>query len=196
MAIISVSGKQTKIGNALTSHSKKNLLSSLRKYFSSFINANILFSKDTFNFKCEISIHVESNIFVKSNALSNDAYGAFNIANEKIKKRIRRYHRKLIDHRQKLSKRTILNNASQFIIKNPEKNKKSEYIDNPLIIAETEFQIKNLSVSEALMIMELDGENAILFKNSKTKRINLLSKRTDGNISWIDTKKNKRNENN
>ena len=67
-------------------HAKKTLILTLKKYFKSFISSEILFSKDTFNFKCEINIHLESSIFVKSNSASNDAYGAFNLANEKIKK--------------------------------------------------------------------------------------------------------------
>tara|TARA_B100000989_G_C19503960_1_gene455587 strand:+ start:1105 stop:1683 length:579 start_codon:yes stop_codon:yes gene_type:complete len=192
MTDISVSGKQTKIGNALTLHSKKNLLNSLNKYFSTIVSANILFSKDTFNFKCEININVEHNIFVKGHGLSNDAYGAFNIANEKIKKRLRRYHRKLTDHRKKPKKSSFLNKTNQYIIKNPNIAKMNEEIDNPLIIAETHYEIETLSVSEALMIMELNEQNAILFKNSSNKKLNFLSKRSDGNIEWVDTeKKNK-----
>ena len=84
---ISVSGKQTKIGSSLEQHAKKTLILTLKKYFKSFISSEILFSKDTFNFKCEINIHLESSIFVKSNSISNDAYGAFNLANEKNKKK-------------------------------------------------------------------------------------------------------------
>ena len=102
---IEVSGKQTKLGEALKSYVKENIIHSLTKYFKKFLNANILFSKDKYNFKCEINIHLESSIFVQSHSISNDAYGAFNIANEKIKKRIRRYHRKLTDHRAKLEKK-------------------------------------------------------------------------------------------
>ena len=96
---ITVAGKQTKIGKSLSIYVKESLETTLKKFFKNFINSSVLFSKDTFNFKCEISIHLEGSIFVKSNALSNDPYGSFNLANEKIKKRIRRYHRKLTDHR-------------------------------------------------------------------------------------------------
>ena len=186
---IQISGKQTKLGESLKSHVRENILSSLMKYFTSVISTNVQFSKDTFNFKCEIKIHVEKTIFVQSHALSNDAYGAFNIANEKIKKRIRRYHRKLTDHR-KISRKSLKENSvSQYIIQDPDSLKKKENIDHPLIIAETDFIIKRLSISEALMVMNLSEENAILFKNSKNNRINFLHKRSDGNVGWIDTHK-------
>ena len=120
---IAVSGKQTKVGSSLKNYVTESLSLTLKKYFKDFINANVLFSKDTFNFKCEGAIHLESTIFVKSNSLSNDAYGSFNLANEKIKKRIRRYHRKLTDHRQKNSKLVKNIEASEYVLKDPDKEK-------------------------------------------------------------------------
>ncbi|MBH43587.1 MAG: ribosomal subunit interface protein [Rickettsiales bacterium] len=184
---ILISGKQTKLGKALTEYVSNNLHSSLTKYFKSFVSANVLFSKSNNNFNCEVNIHVEKTTYVQSQGTSNDAYGSFNIANEKIKKRIRRYHKKLNDHRIR-SKKSIKNNAYQYIIKNPESSKNKEEIDNPLIIAETEFLIKTLSVSEALMLMELNDQNVIFFRNQQNKRLNVLYKRNDGNIGWIDSK--------
>ena len=74
------------VGKSLTLHVRENLFTTLKKYFSNFITADVLLSKDTYNFKCDISIHIDSSIFIKGNALSNDAYGAFNIANDKLKK--------------------------------------------------------------------------------------------------------------
>ena len=186
---IQISGKQTKLGESLKSHVKQYIKSSLKKYFESVVSINIQFSKDTFNFKCEINIHVEKTIFVQSNGLSNDAYGAFNIANEKIKKRLRRYHRKLTDHRKNSKVISKESNMSQFIIQDPESHRKEENINQPIIIAETNFIVKTMSVSEALMVMTLSEENAILFKNIKNNKINFLFKRPDGNIGWIDTKK-------
>ena len=186
---ILVSGKQTKIGLSLKKHSINSITTTLNKYFQDFISSNILFSKDTFNFKCEINIHLEKTIFIKSHSLSNDAYGAFNLANEKIKKRIRRYHRKLTDHRSKLEKKNIDINASEYIIENPEKMKVSISEKEPVIIAESEEIIKTLTVSEAIKLMDLNDQNAIFFKNTKNNRLNILFKKSDGNIGWLDPKK-------
>ena len=71
MENIQISGQQTQLGESLKSHVRENILSSLMKYFTSVISTNVQFSKDTFNFKCEIKIHVEKTIFVQSHALSN-----------------------------------------------------------------------------------------------------------------------------
>ena len=186
---VSVSGKQTKVGSSLKNYVTNSINSTLKKYFKDFINSSILFSKDTFNFKCEINIHLESTIFVKSHSLSNDAYGAFNLANEKIKKRIRRYHRKLTDHRIKSSQSIKNIQAFEYIIRNPEKEKANVDISDPVIIAESKEIIKTLSVGEAVMLMSLNEQNAIFFKNTQNKRLNILFKRADGNIGWLDPKK-------
>ncbi len=186
---ISVSGKQTKVGKSLTDYVKDVILVTQKKYFESFINANVLFSKDTYNFRCEISIHIDGSIFIHGNATSNDAYGAFNVANEKIKKRLRRYHRKLTVHRTKNKKPLKYLEASQYIIKNPELKNSNNDNSEPVIIAESEDIIKTISVSEAMMLMNLNDQNAIFFKNVQSSRLNILYRRPDGNIGWVDPKK-------
>ena len=184
---ISVSGKQTKVGKSLTDYVENSILLTLRKYFDNFINSNVQFSKDSFNFRCEVNIHVEGSIFIQGNATSNDAYGAFNVANDKIKKRLRRYHRKLTDHRTKNKKPLKYLEASQYVIQNPELKKNNTL--EPVVIAESEDVIKTLSVSEAIMLMNLKDQNAIFFKNVRSKKLNILFKRSDGNIGWVDPKK-------
>ena len=186
---ISVSGKQTKVGKSLTNYVQSSVSQTLKKHFDNFISSSILFSKDTFNFRCEINIHIDSSIFIQGNALSNDAYGAFNVANEKIKKRLRRYHRKLTDHRLKNKQSLKYLQASQYIIEDPELKRNRDKISEPVIIAESEDIIKTVSVSEAIMLMNLKDQNAIFFKNIQSKRLNILFRRTDGNIGWVDPKK-------
>ena len=186
---ISVSGKQTKVGKSLTNYVQSSVSQTLKKHFDNFISSNILFSKDTFNFRCEINIHIDSSIFIQGNALSNDAYGAFNVANEKIKKRLRRYHRKLTDHRLKNKQSLKYLQASQYIIEDPELKRNRDKISEPVIIAESEDIIKTVSVSEAIMLMNLKDQNAIFFKNIQSKRLNILFRRADGNIGWVDPKK-------
>ena len=134
-------------------------------------------------------MHIDSSIFIQGNAISNDAYGAFNVANEKIKKRLRRYHRKLTDLRTKNKKPLKYLEASQYIIQNPEKKSSNNDLAEPVIIAESEDVIKTVSVSEAMMLMNLNDQNAIFFKNIQSKRLNILYRRPDGNIGWVDPKK-------
>ena len=95
----------------------------------------------------------------------------------------------MTDHRAKLAKRNIDINASEYIIKNPEKISVNLGEKEPVIIAESEEIIKSLTVSEAIMLMDLNDQNAIFFKNTKNKRLNILFKRLDGNIGWLDPKK-------
>ena len=97
--------------------------------------------------------------------------------------------RKLTDHRQKNSKLVKSIEASEYVLKDPDKEKFTTNDFEPVVIAESEEIIKNLSVSEALMFMNLNDQNAIFFKNVKTNRLNILFKRSDGNIGWLDPKK-------
>ena len=173
---------------SLIDFASSSLKKTIKKYIENFIDANVLFSKDKNRFKCEISIHVDKSIYIKANAISDDAYITFINANEKIKKRLRRFHRKLTDHRL-MSKKNNYIDVNEYIIQDPEKLKKNEELDNPVIIAESEDVIKTITVSEALMLMSLNDQNAIFFKNKKTKRLNILFKRSDGNIGWLDPKK-------
>ena len=98
---------------------------------------------------------------------------------------MRRYHRKIVDHRKRKKAKSLI--ASQFTIKDNDRTTNDvSTTDEPVIIAETKVNIEVLSVSQALMIMNLKDQNAILFKNSQSKKINLLYKRNDGNVSWIE----------
>ena len=109
--------------------------------------------------------------------------------NLKIKKRLRRYHRKLTDHRLKNRKSLKYLKANQYVIENPELKNMKENLHDPVIIAESDDIIKTVSVSEAIMLMNLKDQNAIFFKNVQSNRLNILYRRPDGNIGWVDPKK-------
>ena len=153
------------------------------------MSSNVSFRKSRNIFLCEVSIYVDKSILIKGHAESEDAYESFNNANEKIKKRIRRYHRKIKTHRQSYKEKKLMQGANEYIIKNPEKSRDLSDVENPVIIAESEEIIRTLSVSEALMFMNLNEKQTYFFKNSSTKRLNILFKRSDGNIGWLDPKK-------
>ena len=167
----------------------KSILRTINKYFDSFISSNVLFTKRKSIFLCEVSIYIDKSILIKSHAESEDAYGSFGIANEKIKKRIRRYHRKIKTHKQYYKEKKLIDAANEYVIKNPDKTRDSADIDKPVIIAESEEIIRTLSVSEAVMLMNLNEKQTYFFKNVTTKRLNILFKRSDGNIGWLDPKK-------
>lgn len=188
---ISVSGKSLDIGDSLKVYVENRLASSVKKYFDNAIDASVVFSKESHNFKADLVVNegVANGVFIKSNGQAGDIYASFDQAAERVEKQLRRYKNKLKGrHRKKfneLSKAELdLLEAKKFVITEKEEEHLEE--DNPIIIAEKPMRIETLSVSEAVMEMNLQNLPALVFINKLNNRINVVYHRKDGNISWID----------
>ncbi|XVN40546.1 MAG: ribosome-associated translation inhibitor RaiA [Rickettsia endosymbiont of Argas persicus] len=188
---ISVSGQHISIGNNLQEYSKERAAHIINKYFSDIINVDIHFSKEGTNFKCDIIVKYGSgkHNIVKSNDSCNDIYVSFDKAMSKLEKQLRKYKSKLKNHHTgKMKVSEIAFEGTKYII-SPEEQKDNEELednDNPLIIAEKPVEILKLSVKEAVMKMDLEDLPAVVFKNIKNDRINIVYYRKDGNIAWVD----------
>ena len=188
---ISISGQHISIGNALQEYAKNRIQEVVHKYFAHAISTNIHFSKQHFQFTCNIVVNDGSgrHIIIKSDSASDDIYSSFDMALSKLQKQLRKYKSKLTEHhvRSKISKGI---EATKYIISPHEINQDEDTIvaDNPVIIAEKPTEILTLTISQALMKMDLENFPALVFQNSDTSRINVIYYRKDGNISWIDSK--------
>ncbi|NCC20962.1 MAG: ribosome-associated translation inhibitor RaiA [Alphaproteobacteria bacterium] len=193
---LTVQGKQMDVGDALRTHVGEKLEDINSKYFNRAIDATVSFSKEGHGhgqFRCQISIRVGRNIMVVAENETSDPYASFDVAADKIAKQLRRYKRKLRDHheRQEQSPEAEILKARDFLLaSSPETDENdSDGVplgDDPAIIAETAKNIETLSVSDAVMRMDLAGENALLFRNAKHSGLNLVYRRPDGNVGWVD----------
>lgn len=185
---LSVHGKQIDVGDALRSHIEESLPTIVTKYFDNPTDAHVTLTREGKGFKADISVHVGKGIIVQSHASSEDAYAAFDTATVHVAKRLRRYKRRLRDHhrgREDISKSL---EVQQYVLEPAlETNEEPSVQDQPLIVAEMSTNIERLTVSEAVMRMDLSGQPALLFHNSANGAINLVYLRSDGNIGWIDT---------
>lgn len=189
--IISVSGQHISIGNSLQEYSKERINQVLTKYFNDIISADIHYSKEGMNFKCDIIVKYGSgkHNIVKSNESCSDIYVAFDKATAKLEKQLRKYKSKLKNHHSgKVKISEIASEGTKYIISSQEQqdSNDSEDNDNPVIIAEKPVEILKLSVKEAVMKMDLENLPALVFKNINNDRINIVYYRKDGNISWVD----------
>lgn len=196
-----VSGKHVDVGNALTTHIEGELNNSVKKYFENAVSANVILSKLRHEFSASIVVNdgTGTHQLIRANAEGGDAYAAFDVALERIEKQLRRYKRKIKNHhKDKIEKdvegASII--ATKYVIADHADEAPEE--DAPLIIAEKPAQIETLSVSDAVMRMDLGHLPALMFINKKTQVLNVVYRREDGNISWIDpstlaAKSNKRN---
>ena len=183
-----ISGKQINIGESLKTHVEMEVSDILKKYAERPTDALITFSKESHEFVCETAVHLSTGITVNSKAKTNDIYTCFDKSAKRIETQLRRYNRRLKDHANLRTTPIESFEASSYIIsadQNNDVNLEAETL-TPYIIAEMETGIKEFSVGEAVMQMELADEAVLIFKNESHSRLNVVYKRKDGNIGWID----------
>ena len=181
-----VTGKKIEIGEALQAHVKTSLDEVVGKYAGRPTDANVVFSKSGHEFVCEILIHLSTGLTVQARGHDHEIYAAFERSCDKAEKQLRRYKRRLKDHRRE--RPVELQDASAYILASSDGHDESEPDSlQPIIIAEMETKIPSLSVGEAVMQMELAGAPVLVFRNERQETgVNVVYRRDDGNIGWID----------
>jgi ribosomal subunit interface protein len=193
---LSVTGKQTEIGEALRRHIEGSLGSILDKYFKTAIEAHVIVSKEAHLSRAEISIHIGRGIVVNARAAASEAYLAFDAAAERLAKQLRRYKRRLRDHHAKGREPAGANERAMDYVLAPIEEEEAEeeaaeagnVNGAPAVIAEMSTELPSLTVGEAAMRMDLAEAPVLLFRNRSHGELNLVYRRTDGNIGWIDPK--------
>jgi len=182
-----ISGKQIDIGDALQVHVKEELGEAVKKYAERPTDAQIIFSKSGHEFVCEATVHLSTGLTASAKASHNEIYGAFDACNAKMEKQLRRYKRRLKDHHKDRVEPVELYGASSYILASESDSDAQEPETlQPMIVAEMQTKIANLSVGEAVMQMELAGAPVLVFRKEGEDRINVVYRRDDGNIGWID----------
>ena len=182
---LTVKGKQIDVGDALRAHVADALGVIFDKYFGDPIEAAVQFSREAHLIKVHISVHVGRGILLQSEAGADAPYPAFDMAADLIAKRMRRYKRRLRDHHRYATPETLP--AQQYILADKTDDEAgNDGEGQPVIVAEMAEPIHTLSVSEAVMRMDLANVNALLFRNSGHGGLNMVYRRNDGNIGWVD----------
>ena len=183
-----ISGKQIDIGEALQTHVKQELDALFEKYSQRPTDATVIFSKSGHEYVCEATVHLSSglNAAAKGTAAA-EIYAAFEACAEKMDKQLRRYKRRLKDHHKDRQEPVAFLEGSSYILASDQDNEDSEPETlQPIIVAEMETRIPSLSVGEAVMQMELAGAPVLVFRNEGKNGLNVVYRRDDGNIGWID----------
>jgi ribosomal subunit interface protein len=182
-----ISGKQIEIGEALTTHVRTELDETTSKYAGRPTDAHVVFSRNGYEYVCEIIVHLSTGLTAQSRGHAAEIYPAFDSACEKMAKQLRRYKRRLKDHHRQRPEPVELLAADSYILAATEDDDDAApETDKPAIIAETEERVPSLTVGEAVMQMELAHAPVLVFRNEKHRRINVVYRRDDGNIGWID----------
>ncbi|GHE01701.1 ribose ABC transporter permease [Defluviimonas sp. 20V17] len=186
-----ISGKQIDIGEALQSHVKAELGEAVAKYAGRPTDAVVTFSRVAHEFVCEATVHLSTGLSAAAKGQATEIYAAFDACAQKMEKQLRRYKRRLKDHHQGRAQPVEFGAGSAYILAASEGTDEAEPDSlQPMIIAEMETKIPSLSVGEAVMQMELAQAPVLVFRNEKHSGVNVVYRREDGNIGWIDPRNN------
>lgn len=182
-----ISGKQIDIGDALQTHVKDGLGEAVGKYSQRPTDATVVFSRNAHEFVCEATVHLSTGLTAQAKGHALEIYAAFESCLEKMDKQLRRYKRRLKDHHHKRSEPVEFDGAPTYILAASDGVDEAEPETlQPMIIAEMETRVPSLSVGEAVMQMELAGAKLLVFRNEGHSGVNVVYRRDDGNIGWID----------
>jgi ribosomal subunit interface protein len=189
-----ISGKSISVGEALRDRVNERTDEVLRKYFDGNYSGHITLSKDGFGFRTDCSLHLDSGVTLEAESNATDAYASADGALLMIEKRLRRYKSRLKDRsaRKAHVAAAALSDLDGFVLDAPsyvieapaEDDEVSGY--NPVIIAEATTSMKRLSVSEAVMELDFTGAACLVFQHGSSGRVNIIYRRSDGNIGWVD----------
>jgi ribosomal subunit interface protein len=202
---LTVTGKQVDVGEALRTHVERALESLLEKYFRTAIEAHAVFTREAHLIAVELSLHVGRGMVVNSSGTATDYYVAFDAAAERLAKRLRRYKRRLRDYHGKARQAGERPEMARSFVLAPLDEEVDEAADigtgadtgaepeaaadggiAPVVIAEMSTELPQLTVGEAVMQMDLGDAPVLLFRNRSHGEFNVVYRRSDGNIGWID----------
>jgi ribosomal subunit interface protein len=193
---IRVSGKSISVGDALRGRVSERTDEVLRKYFDGNYTGHITLSKDGFGFRTDCALHLDSGITLEAESNAADAYASADQALHQIEKRLRRYKSRLKDRSARkahaatealaeITAPTL--DAPSYVIEAPAHEDEDEHNDfNPVIIAEATTALKSMSVSQAVTELDLTGAPVVVFQHGSSGRVNIIYRRPDGNVGWVD----------
>lgn len=187
---IRVSGHQVDTGAALRDHVETRLQGVAQKYFARSISAHATFGRGPHDngFVCDIVAHVMQGVILKGSGSGMEAHPAFDQAADRIETQLRRYMRRLKDRHSPANGTAVLDaieaDAAYTVFEGAAHEEEAP--DNPVIIAETRVDIPEASVSDAVMMLDLRNTNALMFRNLGTGAFNMVYRRTDGTIGWVE----------
>ena len=185
-----VSGKNIDVGEALRERISARVAEALGKVFDGGYSGHATIGKDGFGFRTECALHLDSGITLHADAQAADPYDSADQAAQRIEKRLRRYKSRLKEHHVRANNHIVADSAlpisaPSYVIATPEHESEITAFD-PVIIAEATTALKHLSVSEAVTELNFTGAPVVIFRHAGHGRINLVYRRADGHIGWID----------
>ena len=186
-----VSGKNFDIGEALRQHVLTRVNAAIGKYFNGSVAGHIIVDHEGAGYKSDCTLHLSSGTTLHSEGSAHDAYASFDQAAERLEKRLRRYKRRLTGrhgptHGQTNDAANQLETMARYVLEAPTDDHDETVEFSPIIVAEKTTALKRISVSEAVIDLDMTGVPVVVFRHAGSGRVNIVYRRRDGNIGWID----------
>ena len=182
-----ISGKQIDIGEALQTHVKAEIGEIIEKYAQRPTECVVVFSRVAHENVCETTIHLSTGLTAQAKGHATEIYAAFESCREKMDKQLRRYKRRIRNHHRDRTAPVEFSESATYILAGSEDVEEMEPETlQPIVIAEMEMKIPSITVGEAVMQLELAGQQMLVFRNEGHGGVNVVYRRDDGNIGWID----------
>ena len=184
---IDISGQNLDTGESFRDYAETNLKKSIDKYFERAIAGSVILKKSLNNFSVKIIVTLTRRTKLETSGSSSDAHAAFDIALEKAEKRLRRYKRRLKDYRSKGDKKELI--FAQETVLDSKDDLEEEMINEdgmPPVLMELSYNIEEMTTEEAIMKFDLENLNALMYRNISHQGLNMLYRRNDGAIGWVD----------
>lgn len=185
-----ISGKNLDVGEALRGQAEERVAAALSKYYEGGYQGHVTVDKDGTAFRTDGVLHLSSGITLEASATAHDPYASLDKMAERIEKRLRRYKRRLKDRSSAMNGRASGVEIPSYVIAAPDDDiEEAEAVsggDNPVIVAESTKSFHELTVSDAVAELDLTGAPVVIFRHAGNGRMNVVYRRRDGNIGWID----------
>jgi ribosomal subunit interface protein len=184
-----VTGKNIDLGTALRNYATERVEKILEKYDSRGVSAHIFIEKEHGQFNTTCTVHLASGLSLQSKGQAQEAHPSVDESTAHLEKRLRRYKRRLKDHHQAASTKVdvVMLNAMDYVLQQNDDEDETEPTElAPAIVAEAQTAIHELTVGDAVMAMDLADRSFLIFTNASHGRLNVVYRRDDGHIGWID----------
>jgi ribosomal subunit interface protein len=181
-----VSGKNINIGEALRTHVTDRLQATTNKYFDGGVSGHVTLSPEGSGFRADVTLHLSSGIVLQADGRAQEPYASFDQAADRIEKRLRRYKGRIKQHHVGGHEMAGHEVATSYVLQAPDQDEEAPAEFSAAVIAESTTQLRRLSVSAAVLDLDLTGAPVVVFRHANTGRVNVVYRRSDDNIGWID----------
>ncbi|HAH10849.1 MAG TPA: ribosome-associated translation inhibitor RaiA [Alphaproteobacteria bacterium] len=183
---LTIAGRQIDIGDALRSHARARLTTLATRYLDAGVDGSVNFIRDGSGYRTDCTLHLRSGLYLHTHGRSPDIYASFDQAAERLEKRLSRYKGRIRDHHGGAREALPMVPARDVVFQAPDPDAIVADANEPVVVSEATTQLRSLTVSEAVMQLDLADGPVVVFKNAAHGHINVVYRRADGHIGWID----------